>query len=214
MPAPEQNTVATVTVTPTPSEGAGDTVLIDETPVLPKAALKLLPHDQHKMLVLMQILSSKNDNDRRMDTDLIDLSPELKHAMEAYYHEIPSEKRNDRGTIVFLISRKITEKSDLDFLKSVLLEKPCLSLSDCSKAASAPMGDAAHLEGINETTANYPQLMAIRELTEQYRETSASGSGGNGVASKILETLKDAAHSPNPKVVYDAERAVHYLTGR
>ena len=79
------------------------------------------------------------------------------------------KKRNDLGTIVFLIGRQIDSKEDIEFLKTVLMEKPCLSLADCAKSDSPASGEAAHLEGINETTANYPQLMALRQMTEQYR---------------------------------------------
>jgi hypothetical protein len=199
-----------------------DEVKVTEAPVaatpapnliLPKGAMKLSPKDQRKLVILQQILESKNDNDPRMDHDLANLSPEAKRAMEEYYKEIKPEQRNDRGTIVFLISREINSKADLDFLQTVLMEKPCQSLSDCSKTDAPSSGEAAHLEGINETTANYPQLMALKQMTEQYRILKGTQNTDPALASGILETFRQATRSPNPKVQQDAELALNYLTG-
>lgn len=207
----------------TPVVSTTDEVKVTETPVpatpappstLPKAALKLSPKDQRKLVILQQILESKNDNDPRMDHDLANLSPEAKRAMEEYYQEIKPEQRNDRGTIVFLISREIKSKADLDFLQNVLMEKPCQSLSDCSKIDAPSSGEAAHLEGINETTANYPQLMALKQMTEQYRILRGTQDADPTLASGILETFRQATRSPNPKVQEDAELAIKYLTGK
>jgi hypothetical protein len=172
----------------------------------------LTPTDQKKLSALKEILESKNDNDPRMDTELANLSPELKKAMVSYYQQMPSEKRNDRGTVVFLISRKITSTEDVEFLKNVLMEEPCLSLSDCSKSAPPATGEAAHLQGISETTANYPQLMAIKQMSAQYKTLSANSDQGS-LAPKILDALNEASHSPNPKIANDAEQAVKNLSG-
>jgi hypothetical protein len=185
------------------------------TPVLlPKSAQKLEPKDQRKIVILQQILASHNDNDPRMDIDLKDLSPEVKKAMVGLYADMPTEKRNDRGTIVFLIARQIGDKADVDFLKSVLMEKPCLSLSDCTKSALPAGGETAHLEGISEVTANYPQLTAMKQSIEQYRIMMGSPEGKeHQLASRVLEMFTEATHSPNPKVVSEAQNALHYLTG-
>lgn len=184
-----------------------------ETPEykLPKAAAKLEPKDQRKLAVLQQILASHNDNDPRMDTDLASLNPAVKKAMVAYYAEILPEKRNDRGTIVFLIGRTINSKADVDFLKSVLLEKPCLSLQDCSVSAAAESGEAEHLQGINETTANYPQLNAVRAMIGQYRDFMGETPPNRELAESLIATLREATRSPNPKVSLEAENALRYL---
>ena len=183
----------------------------DAVPGLPKIALGLTPNDQRKFVILLQILASHNDNDRRLDTEFKDLSSAVKHAMETYYEEIPSLKRNDRGTIVYLVGQNITEKSDVEFLRNVLMEKPCLSLSDCSKAA-APDGKD-NIQGINETTANYPQLTALQKYVDQYRLIMGDPKADHTLGEKILAALKDSTHSPNPKVASDSSNALRYLTG-
>lgn len=198
---------------PTPVSLSGVSPSPSETPEykLPKAASKLEPKDQRKLAVLQQILASHNDNDPRMDTELSILNPAVKKAMVAYYADILPEKRNDLGTIVFLIGRTLNSKADVDFLKSVLLEKPCLSLQDCSSPAAPEGGEAEHLQGINETTANYPQLNAIRAMISQYRDSMGETPPNRELAESLISTLHEATRSPNPKVAAEAENALRYL---
>ncbi len=159
--------------------------------------------EQRQLAILNEILISKNDNDPRMDSDLRVLSPALKSALQKQYLKSAAEKRNERGTIVFLLGRNLDQESDLNFMKQVLMEPPCLSLSDCSKVTEASHGEQAHLDGINELTANYPQLMAIRQL----KQTLENGK----LTSQITELLQEATHSPNRRVAESAAEVLAEL---
>jgi hypothetical protein len=167
--------------------------------------------DQRKVAVLTEILTSKNDNDPRMDTELRDFSPAVKAAIQKKYAELEPEKRNARGTMVFLLGREIKDPSELPFFKSVLQEKPCLSLENCDKTPGGHSGEEEHLEAINETTANYPQLLAVRALAHRANDLVDTGQEGSPLYSAILLTLKEALQSPNPKVVEAAGRALEEL---
>lgn len=120
--------------------------------------------DRRKVQVLDEILKSKNDNDPRLDTELKDLSPAAKRLMREKYAEIAPEKRNERGTIVFLLGRNPTAE-DFAFLKQVLSEQPCLGLEDCNK--EMPAGSDTHSEMGLGVTLNYPQMMALYSAEQQ-----------------------------------------------
>jgi hypothetical protein len=183
---------ATPTATATPSDG------------------RLNAADQKKLEILKEIFASRNDNDPRMDTELVHLSPELKAAMVKTYQALPTEKRNERGTVAFLIGREIKTNEDVDFLKSVLMEKPCLSLTDCTKPATASTEEDVHLDGLNETTANYPQLMAIRQMVASYKKL-IDQDASSPQAARVLQSLRDSLNSPNPRVTDEARRALQSL---
>jgi len=184
---PEAQPSATVVATPTPQG--------------------LSVEDRRKLSILNEIFASKNDNDPRMDSDLVNLSPELKKTMTEKYQHLVPEKRNERGTLVFLIGRELKDHADVDFLKSVLMEKPCLSLSDCSKPVSMPSEEELHLAGMNETTANYPQLMAIRQMEKAYQKWAQAGVA-HPLSGEVVQALREALHSPNPRVADEARRAL------
>ncbi|MBI5624030.1 MAG: hypothetical protein HY924_09645 [Elusimicrobia bacterium] len=113
--------------------------------------------DLAKLRALSQILLSRNDNDPRLDRDFNDLSPAAKELFRRLYRELPPERRNERGTVVYLLGRNLSSAEDWEFLASVAGEPPCLSLSDCSKAWP---GDAEH--GGDEVTLAYPSLVALK----------------------------------------------------
>jgi len=165
-----------------------------------QASLPLNSEDQKKITVLNEILTTKNDNDPRMDTELRNFSPAAKSAIQKKYQETVNEMRNERGTLVFLLGREIKDASELVFFREVLREKPCLSLENCEKTPGGHSGEEEHLEAINETTANYPQLMAVRALVHRANELVDAGQEGSPLYQSILETLKGAQQSPNPKV--------------
>ena len=166
-----------------------------------------LLNDQEKLQlqVFYEILKSKNDNDSRFDTTLKNLSAEVKLALEKQYHEMKPELRNERGTIAFLIGREMAEGrgtvKDVEFIRSILLEKPCLSLSDCSKAATGQTVEEQHLEAINETTGNYPQLMSLREM----KQTLDRGNLSDEMKNSVIAALEACRNSPNPRVVQEAQ---------
>jgi hypothetical protein len=167
--------------------------------------------DQRKLLVLDEILKSKNDNDPRLDTEFKQLSPELKRAMTRYYQVIPDEQRNERGTIAFLYARAMTGPQDTEFLTTVLMEKPCLSLADCSKPASGGDREHAHLEGLEETTSNYPQLTAIRQAVQRYNAARGETPPNEALANAIIEMCRKAENSPNPRIAEEARLVLKYL---
>ena len=169
---------------------------------------KLTALDQKKYQVLMEIFATRNDNDPRLDTELTNLSAELKNTLQSFYQQTAPEKRNERGTVVFLIARSLETQRDLDFLKSVLAEPACLSLSDCRKAAPVATGEQAHLDGLNATTANYPQLTAIRQSAEAYERLAKGDSGNQTLANSLIEMLKEAARGPNERVAEEAKSAL------
>ncbi len=132
-------------------------------PTTAVADAPLLPEDQKKIEILDEILKSKNDNDPRINSELKSLNAEVHRALIAKYNRLAPEDRNARGTIVFLIARDLKSTADLDFIEKVYQESPCLSLGDCGKAANEE-GD--HL-GADQTTTNYPQLVALYQLDQQ-----------------------------------------------
>ena len=110
-----------------------------------------------------EILKSKNDNDPRLDTVLRHPSASMKSTMFEHYEKLPAEDRNGRGLIVFLISRDMNSATDVEFLRKVYQEQPCLSLEDCKNTGS----DDPHFSGINQTTLNYPQLAGLFQIDQQ-----------------------------------------------
>lgn len=120
------------------------------------------PKDLQKVKVLEQILSSKNDNDPRLDREFIGLSAGAKSLFRDQYRSLPAEKRNERGTVVFLLGRNLTSESDFDFFCEVLREPPCFSLADCHRS-SASREDFDRESG-EEITLAYPQIVALKVL--------------------------------------------------
>ncbi len=112
-----------------------------------------------KLRVLEEILSARNDNDPRLDSDFNGLSSKAKRLFRKRYREIPPERRNERGTIVYLLGKNIASKDDWDFLREVVGEPSCLSLSDCSKP-SEPGGSSFG----DEVTLAYPPLVALKQI--------------------------------------------------
>lgn len=180
-------------------------------------AAALAPEDSRKFRILDEILLSKNDNDPRLDAELKDFTPAAKAAIRARYESTRPEHRNERGTLVFLLGREIREPADLGFFAGVLAEKPCLSLQDCNRPPEAHSGEEEHFESINETTANYPQLMALRALKQRAGElldAEAKGSARGPLYQGILQTLRAGANSANAKVSAELREILEALEGR
>jgi hypothetical protein len=197
--------------TPEAATQAGSGAGGAQTGNAPATGSALTSEDQRKITVLTEILTTKNDNDPRMDTELKDLSPAAKTAIQKKYQESVSEKRNERGTLVFVLGREIKDASELGFFKEVLSERACLSLENCEKPPGEHSGEEEHLESINEATTNYPQLMALRALVHRANELVDTGQEGSPLYQSILETLRGAQQSPNPKVVELSAQALNDL---
>ncbi len=115
---------------------------------------------------LEAILRSKNDNDPRLDTSFEGLSADEKRLFRAVYERLPRERRNERGTIVYLLGRNLSSPEDWAFYQAVVAEPPCLSLADCSRAATGGDGD--------EVTLAYPALVALRQARRAADQTQAA----------------------------------------
>src|SRR6185312_6789894 len=77
-----------------------------------------------KVEELKTILLSRNDNDPRLDLDFNGLNAADKRAFRKLYRDTKIEKRNERGTIVYLLGRNLTAPEDWKFLRDVALEPP------------------------------------------------------------------------------------------
>lgn len=119
-----------------------------------------------QMAVLDEVLKARNDNDSRLDSELKDLGPQARTKVLQRYERTPPERRNERGTLVFLIARDPRGEADERFLASVLDEPPCLSLGDCSKA---PAKIDPHHSGTDEKTLAYPQLVVLYHAERELR---------------------------------------------
>jgi hypothetical protein len=141
------------------------------------------------------VLESRNDNDQRLDKDLKVLSAGAKQLLRQRYEEFPPEGRNERGTIVFLVGRNLTEKSDIEFMEKVLSEAPCRSMQNCKEDSPRSQGADAHSETGIEVSLNYPQIVALKSL-ERILELGES----DPLYQYAWEEILRARQSPIPKV--------------
>lgn len=191
-----------------PSASATETLIEPQAQASPVPSVYievLKPEEKAQLQVLSEIFQSKNDNDPRMDQVLKNLSEPVKAALQKQYQDTKAEMRNERGTIAFLIGRELRDgrgsKTDVQFLKNVLMEKPCLSLMDCSKPSNSQSVEEQHLEGIHETTAHYPQLMDLRYL----KQSLEGGNLSSELRAEVILTLEAARNSPNARVAQEAQ---------
>ena len=161
---------------------------------------QLKPEDQKKLETLQEILGSKNDNDPRLDGELRHLSPELKKAFEDYYQSLAPEKRNERGTIAFLIARDWQNADDANFLRSIFREDPCLSMADCQVLSPKD----PHMSFADEVSLNYPQMATLFQL-EKRLATNSGGLRDSNKLRQIRAVLDQAIKFGVPKVQKKAE---------
>jgi hypothetical protein len=170
----------------------------DQGAVRPKAPeTHVTQSDKAKLVVLNEILSSKNDNDPRLDREFNALTDGSKALMRSRYAAFGAEKRNERGTIVFLLGRNLAAESDTAFLTDVLREAPCFSLENCAReaAGSVSSGDLHHDVG-TEVTLAYPQIVALKSIERYIFGTSRDPA----VEAGCLRALRAATASPVRKV--------------
>lgn len=152
--------------------------------------------DVQKLEIVNAILSSGADNDPRLDKDLRELSPALRERLRRRYREIPNEKRNSKGTLVFLLGRNLTEPADFEFMAEVVSETPCFSLSDCSQKFPKKMVGRSEEEDHNGGLAvalAYPQLVALHSVG-RWLETGRE-------KSKVQQIIQKSLGSKVPEVV-------------
>lgn len=159
-----------------------------------------------KLAEIEDILRSKNDNDPRLDRDFNDLSPAAKRLFRKKYAEIAPEKRNQRGTIVYLLGKNLKTAKDWAFLRQVALEPPCLSLSDCSKKPAPGSDEEATGD---EVTLAYPSLVALRQagraIDQEQARVSAQAVSPRPARKEALALFAAAKASKTRAVARTAE---------
>lgn len=154
--------------------------------------VSITSEDRAKLKSLERILESKNDNDPSLDRDFNGLSLGAKELMRSRYGAYAAEKRNERGTIVFLLGRNLTAEEDFVFLGGVLNETPCRSLANCARdASSAASSEELHYEVGTETTLAYPQLVALKSI-ENFLAASQSDSKLERAALAQIESARSS----------------------
>ncbi|MEZ0391170.1 MAG: hypothetical protein ACAH59_03070 [Pseudobdellovibrionaceae bacterium] len=156
--------------------------------------------DQKKWDILTEILESKNDNDPRLDQELRHLSPQMHQKLRKAYDLLSLESRNERGTIAFLLARDLQTLEDAEFITEIYQEKPCLGFQDCTKED----GTDPHLEGINQTSLNYPQLAALYQLGKRL-ESNLELLKNPEMKKQISDLLREARQFPAAAVQKRAE---------
>ena len=134
-----------------------------------------------KLRTLEEILSSRNDNDPRLDSDFNMLSSGEKAAFRRKYGAIAAERRNERGTIVYLLGKNAASPEDWSFLRDVAGEPPCLSLADCVKPPNGE-GDPG-----DDVTLAYPSLVALKRAQKALEEGTATKE-----ARAVVETARSS----------------------
>ena len=137
-----------------------------------------------KLRELEEILRSRNDNDPRLDHDFNGLSIATKRLFRKEYGEIPVEKRNERGTIVYLLGKNLVAAEDWKFLRQVALEPPCLSLADCSKKPAPGSDEEATGD---EVTLAYPSLVGLRQARRALEEARAYRASAKAASASAAE---------------------------
>jgi hypothetical protein len=198
-PSPVSAAPANLDTTATPAQ----TTLSSPTEPPPIAS----PETAGKVRVLREIINGHGDNDPRMDTELLHLDAATKRAFRAEYEHTVLERRNARGTIVFLLGRNLTSPEDFAFMKSVLSEPPCLSMQDCRGTANDPIGEGAaeHDDGaVNEKVLNYPSAMALESIARELQN-------GAFDASQKAQTIPVLEQGTASKVPFVARRSRELL---
>ena len=157
--------------------------------------------NMRKLAILDEVLREKNDNDPRLDEELKNFNAAEKQLLRTKYRSTPREQLNHRGTLVFLLGRELSSAEDIQFLKSVLSEPPCLSLENCARAPSASQDDHHH-DSTNDITRAYPQIVALKQI-EAYLSDPANAK--SPLRNEALSTLDQAKASPNKRISMQAE---------
>lgn len=166
---------------------------------------RLSPEVSKQVKILDEVFQAHNDNDPRLDRELKVITPEAREVFQIKYRQLPPEKRNERGTLVFLLGRNLENPSDFAFFREVLSEPPCLSLSDCSKLADRPETQGAseaeheHREAATATTLNYPSITVLKSLE---RELKLEPRPSRERKAQIRQVLDTAIASKTPQTVH------------
>jgi hypothetical protein len=156
---------------------------------------------QGKLKVLSEIMTSKNDNDPRLDADLKNLSDADKIALKDFYKSLKSESLNERGTVVFLMGRSIQGSEDLDYMKDILAEEPCMSLDNCT---AKNVAKDTHLDSMDETTMSYPQQVALESIS-RYTQAHPTNELSSDEKLHLIQAIQEAKRSPIYSISHKAD---------
>jgi hypothetical protein len=145
-----------------------------------------------RLKALEEIINLKNDNDPRLDTDFQNLTALERSEFRGRCRELPSEKLNERGTIIFLLGQNLKNAEDLSFIAEVVEMPNCLSLENCEKDQGQQTGD--HIAS-DVVTLSYPQLVALKALEKFLSESPSSQ-----MRDVALQILDKSQKSENPLV--------------
>ncbi len=182
--------------------------ILSEPKEVEKAPAQFNSEEQRKWGMIQEIMKSKNDNDPRLDKEFRDMTLAFHAELFHQYQTLPMESRNERGLIAFLIARDIKNSQDMEFLKSIYNEKPCMSLNDCTTTSESD----PHLAGIDQTSVNYPQLAALYQIEKQLNSGNKIFES-NDFKDQLRQVLAHASQFPVPMVQKkaDAIKAAHPL---
>ena len=166
----------------------------------PPAAIPASAEDRNLAQALNQILVSKNDNDPRLDRDFNHLSPAAKELFRQKYRELPPEKLNQKGTIVFLLCRNLSSEKDFEFLKEVMNEPPCLSMSDCAKDPGPASSEDLHHDLGSGITLIYPKLVSLLGIGNYLKQPQTDPA----LVQQADQLLEQSARSNNPRIAQKA----------
>jgi hypothetical protein len=200
--------VATVSVeVPTPTEASPAPLVSTpesarDSGMLPSpAVVALSERERDQLRIVDDVVGTNADNDPRMDRDLKVLSPAVRQQLRLRYHQLASEKRNSKGTLVFLLGRNLNEPADLEFFKEVLSEPPCLSLADCTHLPTVtPLNEEdEHNAGLSVALA-YPQMVALHAIKRRLDQQKFASLDAV-VQAKLREIVEKGLASKIPQVV-------------
>ncbi len=120
--------------------------------------------EQSQWAAFEDILKNKNDNDPRLDQVLKKLSSRFREALYEKYVQLPQEDHSRRGLVVYLITRENSSIEDLQFLKKIYQDPPCLSMADCK---TAEINQDPHHSSVDQTTLVYEQLSGLYLIERQ-----------------------------------------------
>lgn len=175
---PEQTDSAIKSLDPSASQKSIMSADIEtsKNPVVDSSSLQTANEEQNLSLIekkqlntIEEIMSAKNDNDSRIDSELKNLSFRLKTFLIQKYKKLKPEMLNEKGFIAFLISREAHTPEDLDLLMTVIEEPPCLSLSDCAVAEKQV---DPHHSGSDNITLQYPQMSTLYQIEQTLKKTN------------------------------------------
>lgn len=175
--------------------------ITQESISLKEKLASLSVEDLRRFKIVENIIETKSDNDERIDTELKGLSSSLKIVLQEKYHQLAEENRNQRGLLVYLVTRDAQTEQDLKFIKTVYEEPPCMGLADCRN----PSVSDPHMDSVNQVTLDYPQKVGLYQLDKTLTEKPQLLADAK-FKQAALELLQSAEKFPVPSIQRQAQK--------